>query len=36
MSIYEADISNPLLAQMAHLAVPMLVVRPNHISFALD
>jgi hypothetical protein len=36
MSIYEADISNPLLPQMAHLAVPMLVVRPNHISFALD
>jgi hypothetical protein len=36
MSIYEADISNPLLPQMANLAVPMLVVRPNHISFALD
>lgn len=35
MSIYEADISNPLLPQMGHLAVPMLLVRPSHVLFGL-
>jgi hypothetical protein len=35
MSIYEASISSPALPQMAALAVPMLVVRPNHVSFAM-
>ena len=36
MSIYETDVSNPILPQMGHLQVPMLVVRPNQVSFALE
>jgi len=36
MSVYEADISNPIVPQMGHIQVPMLVVRPNQVSFALD
>jgi hypothetical protein len=36
MSVYEAEISSPLLPQMGTLAVPMLVVRPSQVNFALD
>lgn len=35
MSIYEAIITSPALPQMTPLAVPMLVVRPNQVSFVL-
>ncbi len=33
MSIYDADISNPLLPQMSHLSVPMLLLRPSQVLF---
>jgi hypothetical protein len=36
MSIYNVKISNPLLAQMGEVQVPMLVVRPGHVDFALN
>jgi hypothetical protein len=35
MSIYDADISNPLLPQMGHLTVPMLLVRPSQVLFGM-
>ena len=35
MSIYDADISNPLLPQMGHLLVPLLILRPSRVLFAL-
>jgi hypothetical protein len=36
MSIYNVKISNPQLPQMGELRVPMLVVRPGQVSFALN
>lgn len=35
MSIYEAEISNSALPQMGVMRVPMLLVRPEQVSFAL-
>lgn len=35
MSIYEAEISHPALPQMGVIHVPMLLVRPEQVSFAL-
>lgn len=35
MSIYEADITNPYLPQMPAIHVPMLLVRPEQVSFGL-
>ncbi|MBI3175742.1 MAG: hypothetical protein HYZ25_18630 [Chloroflexi bacterium] len=35
MSIYEAEISHPALPQMGVMHVPMLLVRPEQVSFAL-
>lgn len=35
MSIYEAEISNSILPQMGVMQVPMLLVRPEQVSFAL-
>jgi hypothetical protein len=35
MSIYDADISNPMLPQMGHLSVPMLVLRPSQVMFGI-
>ena len=32
-SLYDADISNPLLPQMPTIHVPMLLVNPKHVSF---
>jgi hypothetical protein len=36
MSIYDVKISNPLLPQMGEVRVPMLLVRPGHVDFALN
>ena len=36
MSIYDVRISNPQLPQMGKLQVPMLVVRPGQVGFALS
>jgi hypothetical protein len=36
MSIYDVKISNPLLLQMGEVQVPMLVVRPGQVGFALS
>jgi hypothetical protein len=36
MSIYDVKISNPLLPQMGEVQVPMLLVRPGHVDFALN
>ncbi len=33
LSIYDADISSPFLAQMPVIHVPMLLVNPNQVSF---
>lgn len=33
MSIYEAEIANPYLAQMPPLRVPMLLVKPEEVAF---
>ena len=35
LSIYDADITNPFLAQMAPIHVPMMLVRPEQVSFGL-
>ncbi len=35
MSIYEAEISNPALPQMGVMRVPMLLVRPERVTFAI-
>ncbi len=35
VSIYEADITNPYLPQMPTIHVPMLLVRPEQVSFGL-
>ena len=35
MSIYEGTISSPALPQMTPLIVPMLIVRPHHVSFTM-
>jgi hypothetical protein len=35
MSIYEVTVSNPHLPQMAALQVPMALVNPNRVAFAL-
>ena len=35
MSIYDVSINNPHLPQMATLQVPMALVNPNHIAYAL-
>ncbi|HEX2995812.1 MAG TPA: hypothetical protein VHP14_13385 [Anaerolineales bacterium] len=35
MSIYEVMVTNPYLPQMAALQVPMMLVNPNRVSFAL-
>lgn len=36
MSIYDVNISSPVLPQMGVLSVPMVIVRPLHVSFALE
>jgi hypothetical protein len=36
MSIYDVSISSPVLPQMGVLQVPMVIVRPLHVSFALE
>ena len=36
MSIYDVKITNPQLAQFGEIHVPMLVVRPGHVDFALN
>ncbi len=36
MSLYDASISSPVLAQMGVLRVPLLIVRPNQVSFVLE
>jgi hypothetical protein len=36
MSIYDVKISNPQLPQMGEMQVPMLVVRPSQVGFALN
>jgi hypothetical protein len=36
MSLYDAKISNPHLPQMGEVQVPMLVVRPGQVGFALN
>jgi hypothetical protein len=36
MSVYDVKVSNPLLLQMGEVRVPMLVVRPGQVSFALQ
>lgn len=35
MSIYDVTVTNPYLPQMAALQVPMVLVNPNRVSFAL-
>ena len=35
LSIYDADITNPFLAQMSPIHVPMMLVRPEEVSFGL-
>lgn len=35
MSIYDVSITNPYLPQMPAIEVPMLLVNPNHVAFAL-
>ena len=35
LSFYDADITNPFLAQMAPIHVPMMLVRPEQVSFGL-
>jgi hypothetical protein len=35
MSVYDVSISNPHLPQMAILQVPMILVNPNHVGYAL-
>lgn len=35
MSIYDVTVSNPHLPQMAALQVPMVLVSPSHVSFAI-
>jgi hypothetical protein len=34
LSLYEAEIINPYLAQMPPMHVPMMLVKPDHIAFA--
>ncbi|HQU36169.1 MAG TPA: hypothetical protein PLR65_06265, partial [Anaerolineales bacterium] len=36
MSLYEAEISNPFLPQMTPLHVPLVLVNPSHVAFALQ
>jgi len=36
MSVYDVKVSNPILPQMGEVHVPMLVVRPGLVSFALQ
>lgn len=36
MSLYEADVTNPALPQMGVMHVPMLIVRPLHVTFTLE
>jgi hypothetical protein len=36
MSLYEVNVTNPALPQMGVMHVPMLVVRPLHVTFALE
>ena len=36
MSIYDVEVTNPYLPQMGVMRVPMLLVRPNQVSFALQ
>src|SRR5512138_3883824 len=35
MSIYDVSVTNPYLPQMAVVQIPMILVSPNHVSFAL-
>lgn len=35
LSVYDADITNPFLAQMPPIHVPMMLVRPEQVSFGL-
>jgi hypothetical protein len=34
MSLYDAEVTNPYLPQMAALHIPMVLVNPTHIAFA--
>ncbi|MEZ0396768.1 MAG: hypothetical protein ABWK53_10125 [Anaerolineales bacterium] len=36
MSLYDAYISSPVLSQMGVLHVPLLIVRPNQVSFVVE
>lgn len=36
MSIYEVDVRSPALPQMGALYVPMAIIRPLHVTFALE
>jgi hypothetical protein len=36
MSLYEAEINNPFLTQLGTVKVPMLLVRPTMVSFAME
>lgn len=36
MSLYEAEITNPFLPQLGAIKVPMLLVRPQKVSFGLE
>ncbi len=36
MSVYDVEIGNPSLPQMPVLRVPMMIVRPNQVGFALQ
>jgi hypothetical protein len=35
MSVYDVQITNPQLPQMAPLQVPMMLVNPNRVGYAL-
>jgi hypothetical protein len=35
LSVYDADIANPFLAQMPPIHVPMMLVRPDVMTFGL-
>jgi hypothetical protein len=36
MSLYETEISNPFLPQMPPLHVPLVMVNPSHVAFAMS
>jgi hypothetical protein len=36
LSLYEVEITNPYLPQMPPMQLPMMLVSPDHVSFAVD